>query len=225
ANSNGLASGNSFEEAAIHALYEVIERDALSRPTPEEVAALPALIPDSVDDPTCREMMDAIHGAGGKVSIQLLPSPLGVPVFRCIVWSWDFPLICSGFGCHSDPDVALSRAITEAVQGRLATISGSRDDLEHWHHQLDRPVRKAEHLAAFPQPKASFDDLVGEFTASFSTTTDELEWLVGAVHQKLGREPVLVDLGTDPDFAVVKVLVPGGRLDADRIHPKAERPS
>src|SRR5262245_39624112 len=31
AGSNGLASGNTLEEAALHALYEIIERDAVSR--------------------------------------------------------------------------------------------------------------------------------------------------------------------------------------------------
>ncbi len=35
----------------------------------------------------------------------------------------------SGVGCHRDPDVALSRALTEAAQSRLALIVGTRDGL------------------------------------------------------------------------------------------------
>lgn len=225
ANSNGLASGNSREEAAVHALYEVIERDALSRPAPQDMGSLAAVVPDSLADPVCRDMVERIRGADGRLGIQLLPSPLGVPTFRCVLWSWDFPLVCSGFGCHSDPVIALSRAITEAAQGRLATISGSRDDLEHFHETLDRPQRRAERLAAFPEPTASFEELTEEFDARFTTTTDELAWLVDRVGGSLGHEPLLVDLSTDPDFAVVKVLVPGGRLDVERIHPRAERPA
>ncbi len=35
----------------------------------------------------------------------------------------------TGSGLHHDPNVALSRAITEAAQSRLTAISGAREDL------------------------------------------------------------------------------------------------
>ncbi|WP_193614088.1 YcaO-like family protein [Nocardioides lijunqiniae] len=225
ANSNGLASGNSTEEAILHALYEVVERDALSRPVAADIAASPTLHPESIRDETCRTMIANIHAAGGRVAIQMLPSAFDIPTFKCIVWSWDFPLICSGYGAHLDPVVALSRALTEAAQGRLATIAGSRDDLEHFHDQLQKPQRKVEYMSAFGEPDADFDEIARRHTTTFDNTSDELAWLVDGVQRVLDREPLVVDLSTDADFAVVKVIVPGGRLDVGRIHPRAERAS
>lgn len=225
ANSNGLASGNSIEEATLHAMYEVVERDSLSRPTLEEYVAAPTIDPATITDETCRSMVDKITAADGRISMHMLPSAFGVPTFRCVVWSWDFPLICSGFGAHLDPAVALSRAITEAAQGRLATIAGSRDDLEHFHDRLDKPQRRIEYLAAFPEPNTDFADIAREHTLAFDNTTDELAWLSDLVASKLDAEVLVVDLSTQEDFAVVKVVVPGGRLDVKRVHPRAERSS
>lgn len=225
ANSNGLASGNSTEEAALHALYEVVERDALSLPSAAELEGIPRIDPASVDDPVCADMIERITGAGGKLSLQLLPGSFGIPTFRCLLWSWDFPLICAGFGCHTDPAVALSRSITEAAQSRLAMISGVRDDLEHFHDRLDVPQRKAEYLASFPPPSATYGTVSEPYSRVFSDTTTELEWLTSEIVSTLGTEPLLVDLSTSDEFAVVKVVVPGGRLDVDRVHPEAERVS
>lgn len=223
ANSNGLASGNSVEEATLHAMYEVAERDSLSRPTPEEYATTPTIDPDTVEDEACRSMIDRIVDAGGRISMHMLPSAFGVPTFRCVVWSWDFPLICSGFGAHLDPAVALSRAITEAAQGRLATIAGSRDDLEHFHDRLDKPQRRIEYLSAFPDPNTDFATVVRDHTLAFDNTTDELAWFSRRVGDVLGGEALVVDLSTTDEIAVVKVVAPGGQLDVARVHPRAER--
>src|SRR5699024_3273928 len=91
ANSNGLASGNVRDEAALHALYEVVERDVLSRPTDESLARAPSIDPESIPDETCLGMVESIRGAGGRISVQHLPNPFGVPTFRVLAWSWDFP--------------------------------------------------------------------------------------------------------------------------------------
>jgi hypothetical protein len=40
----------------------------------------------------------------------------------------------------------------------------------------------------------------------------------------VAAEPLLVDLSTDTDFAVVKVVVPGTLVDVDRIHPNGNIP-
>lgn len=223
ANSNGLASGNSVEEAILHAMYEVVERDSLSRPTMADYLAAPTIDPATITDGTCRSMVDKITAADGRISMHMLPSAFGVPTFRCVVWSWDFPLVCNGFGAHLDPAVALSRAITEAAQGRLATIAGSRDDLEHFHDRLDKPQRRIEYLAAFPEPDTDFAEVARRHTLSFDNTTDELAWLSDLIAAELGAEVLVVDLSTHEDFAVVKVVAPGGRLDVTRVHPRAER--
>ena len=37
-----------------------------------------------------------------------------------------------------------------------------------------------------------------------------------------GSEPLMVDLSTDDDFAVVKVVVPGADLNTARVHPDGD---
>lgn len=219
---NGLASGNSLDEAALHALYEVVERDSLSRPSAAELAQAPVLDPDSVTDPACRVMLDAIAGAGSLISLTCLPNRFGVPTFKCLIWGWDFPVVCGGSGSHHDPVVALSRAITEAAQGRLAAIVGSRDDLDLW-NGFDRAHGKARVAAHFPLPDTSYAGAVAGAAGPSDDIRTELTLLAAATAQVNGIEPVLVDLSTDDDFAVVKVLAPGAAMDMDRVHRNDDR--
>ena len=73
-------------------------------------------------------VLDQIVRAGATVQIGLVKSRVDVPCISCRIWSPDFPVVSSGHGAHSAPEIALSRAITEAAQSRLTAISGSRDD-------------------------------------------------------------------------------------------------
>ena len=124
--SNGLASGNNLPEAALHALYEVIERDAVSAVPRDHRRTF--VDPLTVDHPGCAEMIERVLAAGVELRLAHMPSPTGVPCFQAELWSPDFPVITLGAGAHAAPEVALSRALTEAAQSRLTSISGSRDD-------------------------------------------------------------------------------------------------
>ena len=218
--SNGLASGNCREEAALHALYEVVERDALSRPTLAELGTAPVVDPGSVPDPTCARMSAAVTSAGGRLSIARLPNRFGIPTFSCTVWSWDLPVVIGGSGAHGDPAVALSRAVTEAAQGRVAAIVGSRDDLEVW-DTLDGAHRKASIRRQFPSPTATYAEAAG-VAHTYPDITEELSRLARRVAEVTGSEPVLVDLSSHRDFAVVKVLVPGCAMRYERVHGRTE---
>jgi len=224
-NSNGLASGNVLDEAALHGLYEVVERDVLCGPTPDELTTIPAIDPESISDETCLGMVRAVHDAGGKVSVQPLPNPYDIPTFRVQAWSWDFPFPCGGYGSHSDPNVAVSRAVTEAAQGRLAAIVGSRDDLEDYYSYLERPRRKAEYLAQFPAPSTTLESTTPQLGPRYDDVGEELTWLARTVERVVGHEPLMVDLSTDSDFAVAKVIVPGATFEGNRVHSRLERPA
>jgi ribosomal protein S12 methylthiotransferase accessory factor len=130
ASSNGLASGNTRSEALVHALYEVIERDATSalgdQPTHERTYIDPA----TVTEPYCAALIERITAAGAWLELVQAPSSFGVPAFAAYLWHEDAAAaMVVGSGAHSDPAVALSRAITEAAQSRLTFIAGSRDDI------------------------------------------------------------------------------------------------
>lgn len=207
ATSNGLASGNNRWEAVLHGLYEVVERDATSA-----LAAVPAaertyICPDSVDDPNGRRLLDRLKANGAWVELVKAPSRAGITCIVCYLWSPSFGVaISSGAGAHSDPAVALSRALTEAAQSQLTCISGTRDDLSPQVYRrgrriLPRPVTTGATTAwsehAFP-PEQEFD--------SFE---DETRWLAGRVRDVTGLEPLVVDLWAETAFSVSKVFCPG----------------
>ena len=121
-------------EAQIHALCEVIERDATTR---WRVAGQPGdtvVAESSVDDPACRHLLAQFADAGLAVVMDDITSDLGVATMHATVFEPDgdpSSLIhaTAGMGTHPSRNIALSRALTEAAQSRLALISGARDDL------------------------------------------------------------------------------------------------
>lgn len=215
--SNGLASGNCLPEAALHALYEVIERDAISQQPLHTAQNYVDL--DSIKDAACAEMVQQILGAGATLLVTHLPSRFSVPCFGAQVWSQDFPVTTMGWGAHLAADIAVSRAITEAVQSRLTAITGSRDDsppvYNYIKHGPNEPPTPPTELSPWTGCTAPTQE-------TFADLSQELNWLCSTVHTTLGAEPLMVDLSTHDDFSVVKVIVPETFLDMVRIHPTGE---
>jgi hypothetical protein len=80
--------------------------------------------PGSVTDAGCAEMLARLRSASIVFDIVHVRNRFGVPCFAARVWSEDLPITCLGFGAHLAPEVALSRAVTEAAQGRLPLRGG-----------------------------------------------------------------------------------------------------
>lgn len=134
ATSNGLASGNTLDEAIVHGLYELIERHCYTEFVELDVAQRRArrLRLDTVgESPHLRDLMSALAASGLDVVVRAIHGPLGIPAFRALIQPFDRNDRTPGgigFGAHFIADIALARAITEAAQGRITTIAGSRDD-------------------------------------------------------------------------------------------------
>lgn len=126
--SNGLASGNSVEEATVHALLEVMERDTLAMNRAADtsraldLATLPAPFP---------QLAARWAAAGVRLSVRWLPGAFGLPCFAA--WLHEAESadvnIAAGSGLHLLPHTALARAVCEAAQARLSLIHGGRDDI------------------------------------------------------------------------------------------------
>ncbi|MET7422126.1 YcaO-like family protein [Dactylosporangium sp. NPDC005555] len=202
--SNGLASGNTIAEATIHACYEAIERDATSILATSPIADRDHLDPASVVDDACRSIIDRIHAACAWLELVHIPNRWQIPCFACYLWRDDTAsCMVVGSGAHSDPAVALSRAITEAVQSRLTFITGTRDDI---HPAIYTPG--TYHPPASTTPTRSWPDITAAYTRTFDSDDAEATWL--AEHLSAGGSPPLrVVLADRPEFAVVKVLCPG----------------
>jgi ribosomal protein S12 methylthiotransferase accessory factor len=134
---NGLASGNGREEALLHALCEVIERDAVALWTTARRANAdtPTLAPESLAGAACRSLLDLLANCGLRFEIWDVTSDIAVPCYVCVIDDSHLggPACLGrvlGSGCHPNAEVALCRAMTEAAQCRLTIIVGARDDVE-----------------------------------------------------------------------------------------------
>jgi YcaO-like protein with predicted kinase domain len=135
--SNGLASGNTRGEAVLHGLCELIERDAMALWKQKDDAdqERTRVSNASVDDAACLDLIGRLDDADIDVLIWDVTSDVGVAAFRVLIFDrWSHSQLAAlpvafGAGCHPERGVALVRAITEAAQTRLTSISGSRDDL------------------------------------------------------------------------------------------------
>lgn len=147
--------------------------------------------------------------------ITRVSSRFEVPCFGATVWSPDFAAVCLGWGAHLDPGVAVSRAVTEAVQSRLTVIAGARDDLPEVYHVVrlnaEEPVPAEGSVIAWQEAKN-----VGP--GPFENLSEELAWATAKVTGVTGIEPLCVDLSTVEEFAVVKVFAPDTAFDLDRVH-------
>ncbi|MFF8950716.1 YcaO-like family protein [Streptomyces sp. NPDC014940] len=152
---NGLASGNSLEEAVCHALCELIERDSMT--LGELVSGYlpqilhhhldpPALQAGTVDTlrglhphlrmeslpPRAQAMADSFTSAGVDVRAIDVTGDLGIPSFFAAT-SQDVGFATSqghcGFGTHPDAEVALLRALSECAQARAIDIQAMREDI------------------------------------------------------------------------------------------------
>ncbi|MGW5048414.1 YcaO-like family protein [Streptomyces griseoluteus] len=220
ASTNGLASGNTRAEAVVHALAELVERDTISALA--DGSGHGRLIdPGTVEDEHCAALIDRVRAAGAWLELWHLPNRFEVPVISCYLWREDQPaLLVSGSGAHLDPQVALSRAITEAAQSRLTQITGSREDI---HPAAYRPaVHHGPKAAA--SPGAPWAEATGQHTIGFATDEGEAEHLAARISAVTGHCPLVVDLTQGPhrrdEFAVVKVLAPALRYDARHVIPR-----
>jgi ribosomal protein S12 methylthiotransferase accessory factor len=117
---NGIAAGNTYEEAVIHGLAELIERDAWS------IARYTHHFTDALfmeDEPENQFIIDVL-GQFEKAEIEIvtkdLTTDIDVPVVaafsRDLVYREMVPI--DGFGAHLDPRVAMVRALLEIATTR-----------------------------------------------------------------------------------------------------------
>ena len=218
ATTNGLASGNTREEALLHGLMEVIERDSITlwKLGPQAWGDATALGLETIGDPACRWLLDRFAAAGIEVAVWDVRSDLGIPCFLALIrdggdWAGGetgAPEL--GGGAHAAPEVALARALTEAAQARATFIAGAREDIPASEYAPEAVAERravAEALFANLAPRL-------DFAAITSLETESFEGDVAATLAALRRagidEAVAVDLGKPGlPFAVVRVVVPG----------------
>ncbi|TMJ43029.1 MAG: hypothetical protein E6G89_02475 [Alphaproteobacteria bacterium] len=215
ASTNGLASGNSTLEAISHAIAEIIERDANTLWNRASDAARARTLIDlgSINSDLCRTVIGRLHQAELAVAAWDITSNTGVPAFYALIVDRRSELAHSGAGAGAHParEVALLRALTEAVQVRVNYIAGARDD-------LDPAEYTAEGIGAklvFANGLMSLRDGAGKdyrqiTTREFDSFRQDIDWMIERLKSVGIEEVIVVDL-TKPAFnmPVVRVVIPG----------------
>ena len=214
ASTNGLASGNHVLEATSHAICEVIERDSttiLHELRPERRAECRVDL-DTIDDPDCRQVLAVLADAGLETAIWDTTTDVGVASFYCVLMDdqADRGHMGAGAGCHPAKGIALSRALTEAVQTRTTYIAGSRDDLgpeEFSTTGRQAKYRHAERMMAGGNGARDFRRLASAELDSFE---QDIQFLLDRLSQVGVQEVVTVDLSKPQvDIPVIRVVIPG----------------
>ena len=145
--SDGLASGNNWHEAVLHGLLERIERDACALWGVGDPARRYArrIDPRSIANDEVGEMLEKISAADFDLALFDVTSDLSVASVVALLRprgdddSLRYVDLTMGAGTSLLPDVAVARAISEAVQSRMTFIAGARDDLvpELFSHRAD----------------------------------------------------------------------------------------
>lgn len=215
---NGLASGNTLLEATVHALCEVIERDAVSQldfiSAFGDVApgSFPRLRLDSLP-PGMDQLMGPIRREGLRLEINDIRSDVLIPVFRAMIIDTDYPgrrgaqpLLSPGYGANTDATLAMSRAITEAVQARIGFVQGARDSFNASPFLTRRASQRLQEQLDAPD-SIPFESVE---TTSHGDLLADLQYLLESL-RSIGVSSVIATDLTRADWGidVVRVRVPG----------------
>ncbi len=213
---NGLASGNHVLEATCHAIFEIIERDAVTlwrSRSNGDIVDLRRLDLKTIVDPGCREVLERLDVAEIDIAAFDATSDLGIPVFYATLLDRRHEASHPGIGagCHLAPEVALLRALTEAIQVRMTYITGARDDLSPDEFTDVGRSQKLDPVGALMRRDGKllpFEDVASPPIGA--TFADDLAFVLERLKAVGIDQAAAVDL-TKPEFdvAVVKVVIPG----------------
>lgn len=197
----GLASGVSFEDAVIHAIFEILEHDTISLFLN---TGLPCYLIE-IDDRQ-KELFDirrAAESKGVKCTVRLLTSPFNV--YPVLVTYENMPGFenykVAGIGCSLDPVMATRRALTECEQSAALWFEKYKNcDMEEG--EIYHPTFNLEYPFTFNEKTIKLSDI------PVIETENELEYLKKELAIAV-NEIIVVDISRQELHThCVKVLIP-----------------
>jgi len=209
-NTNGLASGNTFEEAVFHALAEVIERDAwslveVSRDTGPRVT--------DMTDPAIADMLDKFAKAQVEVTVRDITSDIGIPTIAAVaddVLLKDPLLLTIGIGTHTSARIAVMRALTEVAQSRLTQIHGAREDTVLAGMKKQIGYDRAKRINGYWFRDNGTEDYTNLRSSDTDDFKKDIDMIIAALDRQGMDRVIIVDLTREEiGMPVVRVIVPG----------------
>jgi ribosomal protein S12 methylthiotransferase accessory factor len=216
---NGLASGNVMEEAILHAMFEVVERDALS--LAERNRSMGTRITIEEEEGTSRQLINHFEDHGIEIHLWLLDGKTGLPTVAAAaddIKTQDPAMLVIGSGTHASPEIAVIRALTEVAQSRASYLQGGRKDPFR-----ERVIKQAgyDRLKRINKMWFADADTIGmEEIPDLSTDyiDEDIEIILKEISEHADRVCVC-DLSRTP-VPVVRVIIPGfeiSYMDSSRV--------
>ncbi len=211
-NTNGLASGNILEEAILHGIFEVIERDAWSifELTHKNYAQIDI---SSIENEIIIDIIEKFESEGIKIKLMDFTADIKIPTIAASAddtITKDAGLLTLGMGTHLDPEVAILRALTEVAQSRATQINGAREDTVRADFAREAGYERMKRINKFyfrdEEKQIKLSDIENKSTSSITRDIEIVkDELVSNDIQK-----ILYSNLTRPelDVSVVRVVIP-----------------
>lgn len=219
---NGIASGNNYTEAVLHAIYELIERYATSiidfsdRYSEESDPSLVAIKMIDIDTVpvSCKRLIEKLHFVNISISIRdisILPN-----IFTYAVTLIDDNFVgnpydstyFAGYGCDINPENALLRAITEGIQAHSSVNLGSRDTFEGLESIPNRIFTLKQKMRVFFYPR--YFPFPSNIKIYSQKQYDCLSYILKNLREKGFDKIFVINLSkSNIDVPVVRVIIKG----------------
>jgi len=222
-NTNGLASGNTMEEAVLHGLCEIIERDAWS------LVEVRRKVQGDIDPPRkdaiISSLLSKFELQGIEVHLKDLTSDVGFPTFAAAaddVRLADPALLTLGIGTHLNPRITVIRALTEVAQSRLTQIHGAREDTIHADANRRLGYERMKNMNKMWFSSAPDSTPLEDYDAlDTPDLLDDIGIVLGRLRENGFKRAIAVDLTRkELEVPVVRMIVPGmevNALDEERV--------
>lgn len=205
---NGIAAGNSLEEAVEHGITEVIERDAWSI-AQYRAEAQDALSVEATDgNAFLLDIIRKFSEADIEIVAKNITSDVGVPTIAAFSRDLHYHSMVpiDGFGTHLDPRVALARALLEIVTTRalfLQTrgLAGLQENCTAYFREEEEDYRFFSHR------QIGLGDMEADFRDDIR---DDVRLLMSRCASRGLDRVIAVDL-TDEAIGIptVRMVIPG----------------
>ena len=217
-NTNGLASGNILEEAILHGMLEVIERDAWSifELTHKNYAQIDL---ESIESELVNDIIEKFESEGIKIKLMDFTADIKIPTIAASAddtVTKDAGLLTLGMGTHLDPEVAILRALTEVAQSRATQINGAREDTVRADFAREAGYERMKRINKYyfrdEEEKINLSNIENKSTSSI---TKDIEIVKNELMANDIEKILYVDL-TRPelDVSVVRIVIPEMELYA-----------
>ena len=220
---NGIASGNTMEEAILHALFEDIERDAWSIAECHDRANADVLIRDKNSVPA--QLIEKFAEQGIEIHLKDLTSDLGIPTIGAAAddtRTKDPELLTIGVGTHLNPEIAAIRALTEVAQSRTTHKHGMKINaqLQKTSRELGyEKIKEINHMWFGENSNKVYLEDMDDCSTAY--VLDDIEVVLGRLMNCGFDKVIAVDL-TRPEIGIpaVRMIVPG--LEVATMDPERE---